>query len=839
MKTLGSILFEDSFRLSGMIFIFISASIFGISISLDHNETNLTAFLLCYCITFFFSFSVLLRAIHNHRWKISKSNIEYTTLMLISWLISAFAFNKEMSVFDNSTNWLSIYICLACLSIISTTFQNQLSLSGRHVLSFFLGASLVLFTYYAIYLIPIYAMGILAAIFIGLSLHAFIPLFLSIVILTVTLRSIKAYPVLKYSFLTGLFIPLVPLGLFIYQWISIQEKVKSGQDQYKTRSAMFPEWTTVAQQLPQSSVAEKFLKADLVYATPNTLGNWLWGNFGQGSFDEARKHDPMVVVSAFLVGKSTLTEKDRIQILKSTFNSRHLAQERLWSGDNLITSHIATNVKIYPEYRMAYTEKTVSIKNTDTRGWRNSQEAIYTFQLPEGSVVSALSLWINGIEQAARLTTKGKADSAYKQIVGIENRDPSVIHWQEGNQVTLRVFPCTVEEQRKFKIGITSPMFLERKRLIYQNTNLKGPSPKNATETIQVNFSTHPSALNTDLVQSGNTYSADGTYRDDWQLSFAQAPLSAARFSFAGAGYQLKEAPSISTHFKPTAIYLDINNSWTREELTKLWPNIKSQNVYAFDERLIRLNDQNLNDVFKKLDKVNFSLFPFYKISDTEQALVITKGCLTGPNLSDLGQSDFQQATTDFLSKTPPIHLFNIGESLSPYLQTLKQFGILRYNHGDLAALNSNLQQNNFVDTQELSDAITIPGSGLMIQKNIDASDENAPDQLLRLFAYHDILKKIGPAYFRKNYVNNQLLKIADQAFIVSPVSSLIVLETKKDYDRFDIDESKNSLKNASMQSSGAAPEPQEWLLILLCASVIIYFSRQSSYFMKLKSKWS
>ena len=57
----------------------------------------------------------------------------------------------------------------------------------------------------------------------------------------------------------------------------------------------------------------------------------------------------------------------------------------------------------------------------------------------------------------------------------------------------------------------------------------------------------------------------------------------------------------------------------------------------------------------------------------------------------------------------------------------------------------------------------------------------------------------------------------------MTPVSSLIVLETAADYDRFNIANSKNGLENASMNSSGAVPEPQEWLIIILTLVVAMY----------------
>jgi hypothetical protein len=81
----------------------------------------------------------------------------------------------------------------------------------------------------------------------------------------------------------------------------------------------------------------------------------------------------------------------------------------------------------------------------------------------------------------------------------------------------------------------------------------------------------------------------------------------------------------------------------------------------------------------------------------------------------------------------------------------------------------------------------------------------------------------------------NGLVKQAELAHIVSPVSSLIVLETQKDYDRFNIKDSKESLQNASHKKSGAVPEPHEWALIVLAAGWFVYLN----YKAQLKRVWS
>ncbi len=59
--------------------------------------------------------------------------------------------------------------------------------------------------------------------------------------------------------------------------------------------------------------------------------------------------------------------------------------------------------------------------------------------------------------------------------------------------------------------------------------------------------------------------------------------------------------------------------------------------------------------------------------------------------------------------------------------------------------------------------------------------EDNAPDHLARLFAYNDIMRKVGDQFYaEEDFVNDDLVKEATAAYVVSPVSSLVVLETKR-----------------------------------------------------------
>jgi XrtN system VIT domain protein len=120
---------------------------------------------------------------------------------------------------------------------------------------------------------------------------------------------------------------------------------------------------------------------------------------------------------------------------------------------------------------------------------------------------------------------------------------------------------------------------------------------------------------------------------------------------------------------------------------------------------------------------------------------------------------------------------------------------------------------------------IVISDSHLTITKtplSDSLTQGKAPDHLLRVFAYNDLLRKIGKNYFEKEKYENDLFKAAEEAYVVSPVTSMIVLESEADYARMGIDKNKNTVGNASVLGGGAVPEPHEWLLIGMLALFII-----------------
>ncbi|MBK0380705.1 XrtN system VIT domain-containing protein [Mucilaginibacter segetis] len=826
MEKMINNLLHDRVSLTGLILVAVSSAIFMLTGSYSTDTSFFGAFFINYMLSAGYLLVVWIHTATSHKGKLSKGKIQHTVFLLLLWFISAFALNREMNVFEDSVTWLSVWIVLSCVVLIVSAYFEVIGNAVKYIVFFFTGSALLLFTYYSLYLLPLYVIGLVGILAIGISLHTYVPFCLALVTIVIIIKAYKQDKKVLYMAISGFVLPIMFAVVFLINWSQTNRKINLIINQNTLDEGRLPAWVAVSQQIKNSPFAERILKTGLIYHEVAPGGSWFWGGMPSRSFDGRREHDPLVVLATLFFKKPNLDEREQINILKAMYNSRHQAQERLWSGDNLETISIISNVKLFPEYRLAYTEKTLTIKNNTGWAW-NQQEAIYTFHLPEGAVVSSLSLWINGREEKSRLTTKAKADSAYQQVVGVEQHDPSVVHWQEGNTISVRVFPCTSQENRKFRIGITSPLSKQGNHLVYDNVFFDGPQAANALETTQISFSEKPMNLKMPSVfkQAGvDRYISNSTYEPNWQIACDAPALKSTGFTFGGARYQVSNYRQQYEAFTPDVIYLDVNSSWTKDEFKQVYTSFKKQPVYIYYDKLVKLTDANADELFDLLKEENFSLFPVNKIGHPATALLVSKSTDTSPNLNDLVGSGFAEDMTAYLKHQPgQIRLFNIGYQLSPYLKALKELRVFNYANGSLAELSELLDKHRFIHNAENSTTVVISSAGLIINKGVAVNTGHAPDHILRLFAYNDIMKQVAAGYFNENEVPDSIVAEAEQAYVVSPVSSLIVLETPKDYERFGIEENKNSLQNASMKSSGAVPEPQEWLLILLAASVVIY----------------
>ncbi|KAA3438660.1 XrtN system VIT domain-containing protein [Rufibacter hautae] len=810
--------------LTGFILIIISYSIFLLKEwrLWEHGESFGGIFLFNYLIAAGYFLTLVFRKFF--RFKEPLQMLNHLMLFLVLGLISDFALNKEMKIFLPSVDWFTGWLILTSLAMMGYSFRSLLPRALQLTMVFLLGTGVVLFSYFSLYLAPYYFVGAIGAIALGIGLHIFIPLCSAIAVVVAVKRMSQADTTVLRTFVSGISVTLLFALVYLSLWQSGVEKVNRILNSYQVQENQdLPRWVALSQQVPTTPIFERIVQSDLVYQTASET----FDVFGMPNrqFEEQQRHDPMVVVATRLFRKPDLSTQERVKIMESRFNARHLAQERLWSGTHLSTSNVITQAQIFPQHRFSYTEKILTVYNNHASNW-GQEEAIYTFQLPEGSVVTSLSLWINGREEKGYLTTQSKADSAYKTVVGVEARDPSVVHWQEGNTVSVRVFPCTPQESRQFKIGVTSPLRLEGGNLVYENIFFDGPSPKNAAETaiIRVEGDTVPADLPSGFEPTTlGRFERYGAYSPDWKFKVKASNVSPAGFAFEGQTYHMQPHKPEYEPFQPTRVYLDLNKSWTLKEFTSVWAAVKGAKVYAYGSSMTKLTPENHLTVFQLLQEQNFSLFPLHLVKDPEQALIISKSTGNSPNLKDLEGSRFADEFAKTASKQKSIRLFHLTGQPSPYLRTLKELRLIQFAQGSSAELAQLLTEKKFVRPDSDPNAVVLDEAQIKISRtpSTATSQLNGPDHLMRLFAYNHLLQQIGPKYFQKDFLETNLIEEAAQANVVSPLSSLVVLETKKDYERFGIEESKNSLGNASVKSSGAVPEPHEWALIIIVLLVV------------------
>lgn len=811
---------QDPLYLTGLILLTVSFLIFILPVIYPAfiSARSNGAFLINFAFVVVYFLVLWIRG----RLKRGRNGLHHIILFLVLFLISAYSLNRQMVVFEQSVDWFAALVIAVSVNYLLFIFFEQMPQWVRYLVCGIAGMAMVTFFYLATYLLPLYAIGVVASPALGISLHSFVPLLFCIY--TVVLLKRVNTQTGKYwlPFGAGAVLPVVFTIIYMITWNNNLRVInKTFKYATFTENDQLPSWVRVSQRMSENAITKKILKTGLVYAVPEIEGrNWLWRmpslNF------ESRAHDPLVMISSLFCGPVNVPEQDRIRILESMYDSRHEGEERLWSGKDLITEQVDTRVELWPALRIAYSELNIIVGHTARNASRtNTQEAIYTFHLPEGGVVTSLSLWIEGKEEKGILTTKSKADAAYRTIVGVERRDPSVVHWQEGNTVTVRVFPVMNGQSRKFKLGVTSPLAFTNGNLRYENIYFDGPSFAAAEEAVNISFAgpTLIDSLPKGFVRQGNDLSKEsGRYAPAWSVSFPAPAIAKEAFSFEDYSYSIKPIQQETESFDARSVFLDINAAWSAVECDRIYHLVKDKKVYVSTgkKRLIRLTETNKQGLFAELRKNNFSLFPFYKIRDSATSLVISKSGPLSPSIDDLRNSSFLGETNRYFSDGKKMKLFNIGDELCPFLKSLKEFRMLQYDQGDAGKLKQLLAARVFTKTPENDDEVPVYDAGIAIERTGNTGGGTAPDHLMRLFAYNHILQRSGSAILADTLNEAPLIAEAQEAYVVSPFSSLVVLETQKDYDRFDITSSKNSLQNASSQSQGAVPEPHEWALIVL-----------------------
>lgn len=128
-------------------------------------------------------------------------------------------------------------------------------------------------------------------------------------------------------------------------------------------------------------------------------------------------------------------------------------------GLSLIESGLES--KVDADHGTSYTEWTLRFRNDSTL----QREARAQVLLPPGSVVSRLTLWINGEEREAAFGKTGSVKAAYQKVVR-RRRDPVLVTSAGTDLVMVQCFPVPpAGGEMQVRLGITAPLSLESKSL--------------------------------------------------------------------------------------------------------------------------------------------------------------------------------------------------------------------------------------------------------------------------------------------------------------------------------------------------------------------------------------
>ena len=753
--------------------------------------------------------------------------IHLLPFLFLNWLIGCFCLNTSISIFEDLPVWIymtTLIFCITNFFIYKELKENYSTLA----LFFINGVSYTVILYYTLYLLPIIPFSIIGIILLGIGFYGLVPLIISFIHLISITKSFQENKIYFNSFALGFLTVVIALVAFVIRLNIESEKIT----QNVTITSFdynddLPNYIKISQNLEPNFFNEILLKKDIVYKGPEEFFSFRGLNsFGTKQFNERKIHNPFITIAYIFCKDLNLDNDDRISILKSNFDTRLETEEQLWSGEDLFTKNIKEDVKLYPESRLAYTEITMNIAcEKDT--WED-KEAIYSFQLPEGSVATSLSLWVNGMERKGVLTTKEKAQAAYKQIVGVESRDPSLLQWREGNKVVVRVFPINYKTPRTFKCGFTTPLKAEDNEMKYESISIKGPNISNAVTVSRIQLKGNAKVQTSkDFDLKNNTYINESTGLDSWQ---AVVPLNKTllpnSFVWKDKIYEVKDIQKTIVPLTASEIILDLNSNWTISEIESFL-DLKGKQFYVYsDKEKKEINKENYRDLQYEFKKLHYSLLPLYKI--TKNSLIITKCGTFSANFDELEESNYlKKIRTE--TKAQNLKVINISAEINPFWQTAKEQKYVEYYQTTLNNSLKMIKENHFITFKTAENLVNIESAQISIQENLkdSISKSSGSNHIYRMYAFGKVLEEQVKIQ-GDTLAANKYITLAKDANIVTPISSLIVLETDEDYKTNGIEKNVDTLANASINNDGAVPEPHEWALIFIACTTLFFYYRKS-----------
>ena len=282
----------DQSTLAGYALLAFSAGLYGVIEYFDLGRDDLTLFFIHYFIALAFVIILIVNKSYGLRKCWRKEHIHKTAILMNLFLVSAYALNRSLPVFEDAVPWLCVYLLLSSAVMMSYLYFNRLPRVVNALQHVLMGSALVLYFYMSVYVANFYVFGTIGIILFGIGAHIFLPLLLLAVAIRLLFITREKRRVSLAWVATGAFLTFGFAVGFMVEW---NARVKA-IDRLANQSVLhadtdLPVWLKVAATLKNDWITERILKSRLVYSVSNE--HFQWDLFPvDGYWDEQRKHDP-------------------------------------------------------------------------------------------------------------------------------------------------------------------------------------------------------------------------------------------------------------------------------------------------------------------------------------------------------------------------------------------------------------------------------------------------------------------------------------------------------------------------------------------------------------------
>ncbi len=482
---------------------------------------------------------------------------------------------------------------------------------------------------------------------------------------------------------------------------------------------------------------------------------------------------------------------------------------------NLFSSRFDSSVDA--DGGVVYTEWTMEFQNNHKYREREARSRI---MLPDGGVVSRLTLWIDGEEREAAFAGKGQVVRAYKSVVR-RRRDPVLVTTSGDNQVRMQCYPVPENGGKmKLRIGITTPLQIKNSGEVYFSL----PIFSDRNFVIDEKFSHHLWIEGANEIALGDSTSAkkgNGRFRlikevTHLDLLKDHIVYSSRHSKITNAWFEDKNGKTIVQFIdkgliekRISAIVIDGSVSMkdfkrdVYDSLRKL--KNKPQRIYQVGGTSKFLAAGDISSIVKHDYEGGYDNLPTlkeaWKFANDQGGAVMW---IHGAQPVEISPISALKQILDRDERGTPFYDFPVGNKqnlISESIDGATNYHVVRGGLG--TALKKYCGDTEF----HYWNRSILPST----QHSADMYSKQTSDHLLRLWV-NDEVKRLLAAKKVK-----EATKLASNNHIVTPVTGAVVLESKSQYDA-------NNLTPVDGEEVPTIPEPETWLMIILGLLFFYFF---------------